>query len=148
MKIKLKTLDELKEIATGGDSSKKIDERVLYLLEEIADKEYHPDDLDVAVTGKDKQYTFIISELNPVKRLYRTRIPEIWCKDYDLEEYGNNYLCKRCAFTPSPDSRYQLEEGKIYDENTKQWRRVLWKDVIEDKYVDPVVCPVCFGSNC
>jgi len=148
MKIKLKTLDELKKIATGGDDSKTIEDQTLFLLEEIADKEYQADDLDVAIAGSDKKYTFIINTLNPVKRLYTIRIPEVWCKDYDLEEYGDNYLCKRCSFTPAPNTTYQLEKGRIYDEATKKWRRLTWKEAIEEKKIDPVICPVCFGSNC
>jgi len=146
MKITIKSLEELKEIATSNGTSDTIDDQLLNLITFIADKDLYPDDLDIYFKQGEKHYTFIIRTLEPSKNLYNIKIPEIWVKEYDLEDYGNNYICKVCKFIVSPESKYQFEDGKIYNENTQKFERLTWKQAISGE-ANPVICPVCFTKN-
>ena len=76
MTITLKPTAELKLIAQGGDVTKKIDEKLMFLFEYIGGTTISADDVDINGDGAGgKKITFINNNLSPERNLYNIIIP-------------------------------------------------------------------------
>lgn len=148
--VTLKSAAELKSIAQQGDSSKKIDEKLMFLFDFIGDTTINIDEIIVTDDGVGgKKFTFINNNLDPARNFYDIKIPEAWCVSYDLADNAENLYCKSCSFMTKPDSPYQFGGRVLVSGEAGTATAVYRKETFRDRLDNnkDIVCPVCFKRN-
>ena len=141
MTVTLKSREDIINYITDN-GNKKIDDNIEAMVNQLAGTTIKPIDYKVNIVNGIISYEFY-ADLGPTLGWYRQFIDPNWIESYDLEEQVGQIICVRCHFRVSPESEYQYQKEKIFDEETQEYRKVLWKDVMDPEYEDSVVCPLC-----
>jgi len=142
MKIQIKDKNTLEDYVSSG-GTKKISDQIEYLISQLAGKEIHPSSVEIIINGDEQTPIFTWGGNENLGAFYNSKIDPFWVESYDLED-NNLYACRTCNYTVNEDNIYELNSGKIYDEATDSYRKILWKDKIAE---NDTTCPICFGQK-